>query len=103
LSFPGDNELFVNLSEDSISDYLKTNRNSDKTKTNAYSIGVKGGKPGMNQLRTIRINSDEKGKLNKTENDFLAKTSFELSLNFENGEYELNFIIAHEAVHVVQQ
>jgi hypothetical protein len=103
LSFPGDNELFVNLSEDSISDYLKTNRNSDKTKTNAYSIGVKGGKPGMNQLSTIRINSDEKGKLNKTENDFLAKTSFELSLNFENGEYELNFIIAHEAAHVVQQ
>jgi hypothetical protein len=103
LSFPGDNELFVNLSEDSISDYLKTNRNSDKTKTNAYSIGVKGGKPGMNQLSTIRINSDEKGKLNKTENEFLAKTSFELSLNFENGEYELNFIIAHEAAHVVQQ
>jgi hypothetical protein len=41
--------------------------------------------------------------LNKTENEFLAKTSFELSLNFENGEYELNFIIAHEAAHVVQQ
>jgi hypothetical protein len=99
LSFPGDNELFVNLSEDSISDYLKTNRNSDKTKTNAYSIGVKGGKPGMNQLRTIRINSDEKGKLTRiihssinSWNYFFLKSRIGRTLEF----YSCRSYISHQ-------